>query len=276
MTPGTWVEIADRVHVLRHPVLDVNTTLVIGDDAALIVDTLSTPAQARQLAAEARRFTAAPWILVNTHWHFDHAYGNATLADGQPTCDIWAHPETTAELAAQTPARIRALHDEWLSAEPELAAGLLEVSVLTPNRAVTDAADLDLGGRTVALRHFGRGHTAGDVVAHVPDAGVVVAGDLVEQGAPPSFEDAYPLEWPHTVAELLHLVNGPVVPGHGAVVDQEFVRAQHDELNALAWLIREGHADDADPRDVARRAPYGEQAALPAVRRGYAELSGRA
>ncbi|MQA26938.1 MAG: MBL fold metallo-hydrolase [Micromonosporaceae bacterium] len=273
---GVWREVADRVHVLRHPVLDVNTTLVIGDGAALVVDTLSTPAQARVLAAAARRLTAAPWVLVNTHWHFDHAYGNAVLAEGQPTCDIWAHPETTAELAAQTPARLRALHDEWLPAEPELAAGLLEVSVLAPNRAVRDSADLDVGGRTVALRHFGRGHTAGDLVVHVPDAGVVIAGDLVEHGAPPSFSDSYPLEWPHTVAELLRLVTGPVVPGHGAVVDREFVREQHDELSRLAWLIRDGHADGADPRDVARQAPFGERAALPAVTRGYAELSGRA
>jgi hypothetical protein len=60
------------------------------------------------------------------------------------------------------------------------------------------------------------------------------------------------------------------------VVDHDFVKAQHDDLTQLAWLIRDGHADDAPPVEVARRAPFDPQAALIAVKRGYAELSGRA
>ena len=75
---------------------------------------------------------------------------------------------------------------------------------------------------------------------------------------------------------LLQLATGPVVPGHGAVVDRDFVATQHDELTRLAWLIRDGHADDAPVEQVARQAPFGPDAAQIAVRRGYAELSGRA
>ena len=44
-----FVEIADRVYVLRYPVFDVNVTLVVGDEAAVLVDTLSTPAQGAEL-----------------------------------------------------------------------------------------------------------------------------------------------------------------------------------------------------------------------------------
>ena len=106
---------------------------------------------------------------------------------------------------------------------------------------------------------------------------MVIAGDLVEQGAPPSFEDSYPLEWPETVAALRQLPAATtVVPGHGAPVDADFVQAQHDELTQLAWLIREGHADGADRRTVAAAAPYPQPASLAAVARGYAALDGRA
>ncbi|MGH3712554.1 MAG: MBL fold metallo-hydrolase [Micromonosporaceae bacterium] len=266
-----WQEIADRVYVRRYPVLDVNSVLVVGESAALVVDTLATPAQGRDLAAAVRRLTPHPWLVVNTHHHFDHAYGNQAFAGAE----IWAHDEAARLLRETTPTTLAALRAEWEIAEPELAE-LTEVTVVPPTRTLRESAELDLGVRQVRLRHLGRGHTAGDVVVHVPDAGVVVAGDLVEQDAAPSFEDAYPLEWPHTLTELLHLVTGPVVPGHGAVVDHGFVKAQHDELNQLAWLIREGHADGADPRQVAARAPYGPDAALVAVTRGYAELSGRA
>jgi glyoxylase-like metal-dependent hydrolase (beta-lactamase superfamily II) len=139
------------------------------------------------------------------------------------------------------------------------------------------AATLRIGGRVVVLRHLGRGHTAGDLVVQVPDADLLLAGDLVEQSGPPAFGDSFPLEWPETVAGLLHLA-GPgtiVVPGHGRPVDREFVAAQHRDLATLAWLIRDGDADGAPAEAVAAKAPFGPAVALAAVRRGYAELAGR-
>jgi glyoxylase-like metal-dependent hydrolase (beta-lactamase superfamily II) len=268
---GSWREIADRVYVLRYPVLDVNATLVVGDDLALIVDTLSTPSQAAELADSVRAVTSLPWLVVNTHHHFDHAYGNQVFGG-----DIFAHEEAAAMLRSDPGRQLRQVYEEYADSAPELAAELLDVTIVPPNRTVRDATTLDLGGRPVALRHFGRGHTAGDLVVQVPDAATVITGDLVEQGGPPGFEDSYPLEWPHTTAELLHLATGPVVPGHGAVVDRDFVATQHDELTRLAWLIRDGHADGAPVEQVARQAPFGPDAARIAVRRGYAELSGRA
>ena len=48
---------------------------------------------------------------------------------------------------------------------------------------------LDLGDRVVELIHPGRGHTAGDLVVRVPDADVMVAGDLVEESDPPFIGD---------------------------------------------------------------------------------------
>ena len=113
-------------------------------------------------------------------------------------------------------------------------------------------------------------------MVHVPDAGVLIAGDLVEESGPPQFDDGYPLEWPATLAALLDLGAEVVVPGHGAVCDPVFVRAQHDELAALAWLIREGDAAGAPVQAVAAKAPYPMETATVAVTRGYAELSGDA
>jgi glyoxylase-like metal-dependent hydrolase (beta-lactamase superfamily II) len=133
---------------------------------------------------------------------------------------------------------------------------------------------VDVGGRAAVLHHVGRGHTAGDLVVQVPDADVVVAGDLVEQGGPPSFGDAYPLEWPGAVAELLRLTSPStvVVPGHGAPVGRDFVTGQHADLVRLEWLIREGDANGSQAEAVAARAPFGPSVALTAVRRGYQQI----
>lgn len=224
-------EIAAGVHVLRYPVLDVNVTLVVGDGAALLVDTLSTDAQARELGAAVRAVTPHPYTLVNTHHHFDHCFGNAVLAG-----PVWAHEETAALLAEQATALQRRWYGQWAATDPELADGLAAVTVRAPEHTVHRRATLQVGGRTVVLRHLGRGHTAGDLVVHVPDADVLVAGDLVEESGAPDFEDAYPLEWPETLVALRRLTGTgtAVVPGHGDVVDRGFVAAQHDQLAALA------------------------------------------
>jgi glyoxylase-like metal-dependent hydrolase (beta-lactamase superfamily II) len=259
-----FVEVADRVFVLRYPVLDVNVTLVLGDERALLVDTLATTAQARELAAAVNALTDRPLVVLNTHHHFDHCFGNAVFT-GAP---VYAHPETIAFLAAADPTD---LWREWAPTHAGLD-GLLATPVRLPDRHVVHEETVDLGGRTVVLRHPGRGHTAGDVVAHVPDAAVVVAGDLVEESGPPQFEDAYPLEWPEAVAALLSLGPRIVVPGHGAVCDAAFVRGQHDELAALSWLIRDAHADGAPADEVVRKCGYEFETAAVAVARGYAEL----
>ena len=272
-----FIEVADRVHLLRYPVLDVNVTLVVGDGAALVVDTLSTPAQARELRDAIRAVTPYPLTIVNTHHHFDHCFGNATLA-GDGATEIWAHEAAAAHLNERGAWWQRQWYADWLPSEPELAEGLAEVDILAPNRIVHTEADVDVGGRPVHLRYLGRGHTDGDLVVRVPDADVVVAGDLVEESGPPDFGDAYPLEWPETLAALAHLLSPAtvVVPGHGAPVDRAFVHAQHGRLTELDWLIRDGHADGAPVRAVAARAPFGPEPSLVAVKRGYAELSGRA
>ncbi|MER7415857.1 MBL fold metallo-hydrolase [Micromonospora peucetia] len=271
-----FVQIADGVHVLREPLLHVNVTLVVGDGAALLVDTLSTAGQAAALADAARAVTTAPWTVVNTHHHFDHCFGNATLA-ADPPRPVYAH-EVAAE-AMREPDRLRReAYAELRDTHPALAGEVAETVLLAPTHTVHGETVLDVGGRRVVLRHPGRGHTAGDLVVHVPDVDVLIAGDLVEQSGPPAFEESYPLQWPDTVAELLRMTTEAtvVVPGHGEPVDVTFVRAQHAQLVELAWLIRAGHTGGAPPERVAAEAPFGARPALHAARRGYAELNNTA
>jgi glyoxylase-like metal-dependent hydrolase (beta-lactamase superfamily II) len=269
--PG-FVEVADRVHVLRYPSVDINVTLVVGDGAALVVDTLSTPAQAREMEALARRIIGvAPWTIVNTHHHFDHCFGNAALAaSGAP---IWAHEAAIAAMGVPDRARVAA--EGYAPVDPDLARELAGVELLLPTNAVRDRSTLDIGGREVELRFLGRGHTAGDLVVHVPDADTLVVGDLVEESGPPAFDDAFPFEWPATLDAILRLCGADtvVVPGHGQVVGPQFVLGQREEQAALAEWIRDAYAAAVPPESAALAAPFGATATMPAVRRGYAELS---
>ena len=268
-----FTEIADRVYVLRYPELDVSSTLVVADGAALVADTLATTAQAELLRGEIARITSAPITVLNTHHHFDHTFGNLTIA-GTAT-PIWAHPRCAERLRD---AGDRIAH-EAAAEFPQLAAGLAATEVRAPDHAVHDRTDLDIGGRTVQLRYFGRAHTDNDVVAFVPDAGVTIAGDLIESGAPPAFGDSWPLEWAPTLGSVLtaaeELGATLFVPGHGEPVPIGFALTQHAEIAELEWMCREGHADGAPPLEVAARSPFGPDVSLPAVRRAYADLDGR-
>jgi glyoxylase-like metal-dependent hydrolase (beta-lactamase superfamily II) len=273
-----FAEVAPDVYVLRYPVLDVNATLVVGGEVAVVVDTLSCEEQGRELLEAVRVVTRRPLVAVNTHHHFDHTFGNGVLSEGVPGFTVWAHEAAAAALRDHGTLWQRQWYDECLEVAPDLADAVARTAIRPPDRFVTNESTMDIGGRTLELRHLGRGHTDGDLAVLVPDAGVLLAGDLIEEGSPPSFVDAFPIEWPETVTALLHFGADAtvVVPGHGAPVGLDFARAQHSELTRLAWLIREGHADGADPKVVAGKAPFGLATAQVAVARGYAELDGYA
>ncbi|WP_214401219.1 MBL fold metallo-hydrolase [Pseudonocardia lacus] len=267
----TWAEVADRVFVRRHRSLDLNVVLVVGDGACLVVDTRSDEVEGAELAAAVRAVSPHPWTVVNTHFHYDHAFGNAAFRPAE----IWGHERCGEVLRGPEGERMRErIVRRYREAGESAAADRIDAAELVaPDRIVAEAADLDIGGRAVQLRHLGRGHTDSDLVVLVPDADVLLAGDLVEEGAPPQFGDGFPLEWPATMDAIAELATGSVVPGHGAVVDAGFVREQRGELARLAAAARAGHADGRPAADVARELPYFGGFALPAVRRAYLHLT---
>jgi glyoxylase-like metal-dependent hydrolase (beta-lactamase superfamily II) len=259
---GGWQEVGDRVFRFRYRSFDLNVGVVVGEDEALVIDTRSWVAEAEELVADLRGLTSLPCRqVVNTQWHFDHCFGNATL---RPAA-IWGHERAVERLRRDGEERRRKL----MAGHPEAAEELAAVVLDPPDRPVGDAGiDLQVGGRPVELRFCGRGHTDNDLVVVVPDAGVVFAGDLVEEGAPPVYgDDAFPLEWPATIDRLLSLAPPVVVPGHGGVVDRGFVRGQREELTAMAALCRRVAAGELSTDEALRAAPFPEDFARDALAR---------
>jgi len=108
----------------------------------------------------------------------------------------------------------------------------------------------------------------------VPDARVLFGGDLIEQGAPPSFGDSFPMDWPDTVERLLPLGTGAVVPGHGKVGDRSFLEEQLDAFRALAVLAREVHAGNRSVAEAIAASPFGPRTPEDAFERALAQLRG--
>lgn len=268
-----FIEVADRVWVARCDWFDVNVTAIGGERGLALVDTWVSGAGARDILEALRRVSPAPLVAaVNTHVHFDHTFGNAVLAG--EGAELIAHEAAIAALpahAAETRARAAAETDPRYA---EVAA----TEIAVPARSFSSVLALDLGDRLVEVLHPGRGHTDGDVVVRVPDADVLIAGDLVEESATPSFgDDCFPMDWPATLDVVLSLVSAStvVVPGHGAPVGRDFVEEQRAAVGIVAETIRDlvtrgVPAGDALETDTAW--PYPREGLGHAVRRGYEQL----
>ena len=262
-------ELGDGVFRRRYESLDLNIGVVIGDEGVLVIDTRASHQQARELKSELTQLTSLPvrWV-VDTHWHWDHTFGNAEF----PEAELWGHTECRRVLIERgEAARARVLD----MVEVKDRSQIEEVMILPPNHLVEDSAAIDIGeGRSVAVQYLGLGHTEGDIVITAPD-GVVFAGDLLEEGAPPSFGDSYPIAWPDTVARLLSLVSGTVVPGHGDVMNEKTAAGQLEELREVARIGKAAMDQGLHPDEVdVTSAPYPEHQMRIAVERALLELGG--
>jgi glyoxylase-like metal-dependent hydrolase (beta-lactamase superfamily II) len=268
-----WVEVEDRVLVRRYAFYDQNIGVVLGDGEALVIDTRSTYGQAREILADLRTLTTDPvTVVVDSHGHFDHAFGNAIFRPAT----IWGHQGCVAFMERTGEARKSKIAAET----PELAGELEEVVIDPPDRTFVSTATVDVGGREVELRYLGRGHTDHDIVITVPGTDVVFAGDLLENGAVPFYGDAYPFDWAATAAELAGLVDparGVVVPGHGDHAGRAFADAQAASIAALATLAARVHADEITLDDAVAAHPFPEHPAEDArgpLLRAVAQLRG--
>lgn len=278
---GRFTEVADRTWVARHAWLDVNVTLVEGDRGLLLVDTLGSERAARGMLDEVRRVTTRDVVaVVNTHEHFDHTFGNGAVLARWPGVPVHAHEEA----AARTVGSGRTAQEQYAGQDDgtddhrdQHRDEVLATEPVPATVTFSSVAVVDLGDRVVELVHPGRGHTAGDVVVRVPDADVLLAGDLVEESAPPSYgPDSYPLDWPAAldfVADLL-TPDTVVVPGHGALVDKAFVADQRGDVGMVAEAIFDAASRSVPVEQAAREGewPFPERTVLEALRRGYVQV----
>ena len=266
--PG-WTEVGDRIYVRRYDFYDQNIGVVLGDAGVLLLDTRLSHRQAQEVLAHLREITPLPVrLVVNTHGHSDHCFGNHVFRPAE----IWGH-ERCVTMIRSTGERQRATA---AAALPHFAAELAEVVLDPPDRTFEESAtvEIDPGGRSVELRYLGRGHTDNDIVVLVADSDVLFAGDLLENDATPFFGDGFPIDWPGTVERLVELATGTVVPGHGSMGDRGFAVRQMTEFRAVAELARLVHDGRLDLEAAVLRTPYPADTALEPLTRALAQLRG--
>jgi glyoxylase-like metal-dependent hydrolase (beta-lactamase superfamily II) len=271
------VEVADRVWVARSSSRGANVTVVAGSSGLVLVDALGSAAAGRRLLTDVRRLGRGDLVaVVLTHAHEAHTGGVGGVLAGLREDGVTVGAVTGGTATG--------------GAVPVVVHEAVADRVGVPGRrTLSSVSAIDLGDRVVEVVHPGRGHTDGDVVVRVPDAEVVVVGDLAAGDAAPSYgPECWPLEWPASLDLVLQLLGGGTsgsgpgtglaVPGHGPLLDRDAVQQQRDGIATVAEAIRElagrGVAEGlALSRGQAEGSwPWPAERLTEAVRRGYAQL----
>ena len=271
-----WTQVGDGVFQRRYPPLDLSVGAILGPTGVTVVDTGGTLDEAGAILRDVRDAFRLPVVAaVNTHAHYDHAFGNQVFdALGIP---IYGHQRIPAHFSAYEGPRLTAvLADPAREPDKEWSG----VELTPPSVLIGSALEIDPGGRAVELIPIDAGHTDTDLAVLVPDCRTWFLGDVIEESGPPMFgSGSYPLGWPAALRSLMREMRAgdTIVPGHGAAVDRDFVDRQEQLLRAVADEIRRLYApglasDEVElPDSLLDRWP--ERFLRSAFREGFAHLA---
>jgi glyoxylase-like metal-dependent hydrolase (beta-lactamase superfamily II) len=233
--------------------VDANNVFIINDDDVVVIDSNGAPLITKEVLAALRKLTNKPVkYVINTHWHDDHIRGNQVYRDAFPAVEFIGHPSTREYLPNQgainrkqflegapkfldvikesmeknksltgsdlSPEERTSYMSDVRLAEFVLRDGAAAQTIL-PTITVADRLTIYRGARQIQIQHLGAGHTAADLVVHLPIEGILITGDLVVWpvplvGDPQSHIGA----WAVTLEKLCGLKATKIVPGHGPVL----------------------------------------------------------
>jgi glyoxylase-like metal-dependent hydrolase (beta-lactamase superfamily II) len=232
---GGAVEVSDGVFVIpdeRVPLVP-NVGIVIGGHAALVIDTGMGRRSAEHVLQAVKELAGdRPLYLTITHFHPEHGFGAQAFPDATIVYNRSQHEELRDKAQGYL--------ETFRGLGVAVAEQLQGVEFVDPHVVYDGAADLDLGGKTVQLRTWGRAHSRGDQAVFLPAEHVLFTGDLVENRFYPIFPFFPPYDvdvdgrnWISVIDQLQRLDPAIVVPGHGEVDGADLLATTHDYLTLL-------------------------------------------
>ena len=215
----TRFEVKKNIYTIRNAGAG-NVTLLVGEEGVVLIDD-KFPQDHEAIMRLVREVTDAPLLyVINTHMHPDHVGGNPAMQD-----------VGAAVVASENARRIMA------------ERGLDGLA----NIAMRDYLRIYLDDMPIDLHYFGRGHTDGDIVVHLPTERVIIMGDLfalygpyravIDYSAGGSLRD-----WPRTLERVLELDFDTVIPGHSGTTDRANIEGYIDYLTRTQEMVRQMNA----------------------------------
>ena len=222
-TPVTSEQVAPGVHALFG--VGGNVLAAIGPDGTLLVDD-QFPTMVPKIVEKVRELGGDEIaFVINTHWHFDHADGNAALAATGSI--VVAHNNSRQRLeTSQSINIVRQVVEQ--PAAPR--AGL-------PAITYNDTISFHINGERIDVLYAGPAHTDGDAIVHLTGSNVVHTGDVFVNGSYPFIDSGNGgslsgmITYCETLLDRID-VDTVIVPGHGPI-------ATHADLERYVLMLKD-------------------------------------
>lgn len=214
----------------------VTAAMVTGRRHRVVVDTLIRPDDMAPFAGAT--------LVVYTHFDWDHCWGTGAF----PGVPVLGHRMTRERLTAPEAA---AFLEEMRAKNPADFEGS---RIIPPDITFGDRLTIDAGGLTLELHHL-PGHTADSAVVHVPELGLLLAGDAVEAPLPTLSEPGHIRAWARALRTWARAGLRHVVPGHGRPGGPELLEANAEYIERVLEAAEDGLAKGLSPAEIATGLP---------------------
>lgn len=265
LSTGVWALMANQIP-------KDNNGVIVGDNAALIIDAGITPEIGRHIQDVAEKLTDRPVrYLVNTTYHGDHTFGNAAFDKSVTIVSSRINREVMESLGLNSEKSIRA---------ESVAGGIRDLEEVQawrkPDLVFNRFCEIDLGRRIVQLWHFGPGNGPGDTVVYIPEAKVAWTGNLMP---PPGFPTmalvGNPLNYARSIRAMRDTLDlDTYVPGHGLIGSaDEVIEGLLTYLEHLAAAVAQRKTSGQSLAAMYEEIPMQGIQQLPQVPDNYRDLA---
>lgn len=225
------VKVNERIYALLGPTelpnahnggYMVNSTLILGDKAAILIDTGFSDEIGAHIRKAAEKITKLPIThVINTHHHGDHSLGNVIFQGAEIISS-----ENCRKLVEDTGA-------DWIAiVETSIGRKLPNTKAIPASRtyASQTRTAVEINGVKMEFWVPVAAHTKGDMLVWLPDDKVLVGGDVLVNTVTPAFRDAEVKHWVETLAEVQRYPAKTIIPGHGPLMTMKDAKALHQRM----------------------------------------------
>ena len=271
------VQVSDNCYAAlndKNLLCDANSGF-INRGGGVVIDTQSDLGHARQMIDLFKKVAPTselPQRVINTHEDADHVWGNQLFTDSEiighsslpDRMQIVADPKGYQELLASandpaTSLKLESSHPGLLRMAQQVKGdyNFDDIELVVPTTLFDERHELDLDGITANLIYVGPCHEIGDTIIHVPEEGVVFAGDIIFRLCTPMGWSGSLHKWIQALDLITELNPTAIVPGHGPICDLEGVRDMKAYLEYVCAEAKTFFDQGLSALEAAKRIEFG-------------------
>lgn len=222
-----------------------NAGIIVGKDGIVVIDTLISAKEAQRFIKDIRKISDKPIrYVIDTHYHLDHAFGNAEFA--KLGAIIISHANDRKNLENNGEPTLKNAKNFGLTDE-DMAGTVIALPTLT----FTERMTIELGGERVELIYVAPSHTSGSILVHLPDKKVLFAGDILFTDFHPFMAEGDIAGWLKNLDYIATLDVERIIPGHGPLSGKKDIADMKSYLVAFDTKARELAAKSSDAASIA-------------------------